>query len=99
LKQRVEQDWKSPRYQHQVRPIQRSEPDYPPAVFAAGVTGWVMVDFEISNEGKVVDPLVLDSDPPFVFEGAALAATRTWVYEKAVEPSRATVTVRFDIDR
>ncbi len=101
LNQQVKRAWKSPRYEHAVRPIQRIEPKYPSAVFAAGIEGWVLVDFEISGEGAVVDPMVLDSDPPFVFDGAALAATRHWVYEPSekADPIRATVRLNFDIER
>jgi TonB family protein len=58
-----------------------------------------MVDFEISNKGAVVDPVILDSNPPFVFESAALTALRGWSYEppRRDEPPRAVVVIRFEI--
>jgi len=94
-----EQARSSPLYRHVVQPIQRSEPKYPSAMVAAKVKGWVVVDFEIARNGSVVDPVVVDSDPPFVFDGAALAAMQHWVYESSNEdePIRAVVRLNFDI--
>ena len=37
--------------------------------------------YGIAANGKTVDPIVVDSDPPFVFEGTALRAVRQWVYK------------------
>ncbi|HKA15060.1 MAG TPA: energy transducer TonB [Myxococcota bacterium] len=101
-KQQVEAAWKTPLYQHGGRrPIQRTEPGYPSAMAAARVKGWVMVDFRIARDGSVGDALILDSDPPFVFEAAALAAVRRWTYEPSdkSEPTRATVKLDFDIEQ
>ena len=87
------------RYGFGVQPISRVEPRYPGIPLAAGIEGWVMVDFAISGDGTIVDPIVLDSHPAFVFDAAALAAIRHWVYEPSTgsEPVRRTVKLQFQI--
>jgi TonB family protein len=83
-----------------VKPRHRIDPIYPPVLFNAGVQGWVFVEIEISPSGAVIDPIVLDSEPPFVFDGAALAVIRNWIYEPTgqSEPIPARVRMNFTID-
>jgi TonB family protein len=92
-------EWQTRHYEKSARPIQRIDPKYPSAIVAAKIRGWVLVDFGISSDGSVVDPVVIDSDPPFIFDGAALAAMRHWVYEPSSnsELTRAAVRLNFDI--
>lgn len=42
--------------------------------------GWVVVEFELSDEGKVVDPRVYDSSPEGVFDAIAVLAVSKWYY-------------------
>jgi len=62
-------------------PSKRSPALYPPLARASAVEGFAVVEFGIGANGKTVDPIVVGSDPPFVFEGAALRAVRDWVYK------------------
>lgn len=82
-----------------VRPIRRTKPKYPRAAEAAGLTGWVLVDFAVSKLGIARDAVVLDSSPPFVFDVAALTALHQWRYEppKSVEDPRTAVVIRFEL--
>ncbi|MEZ4332671.1 MAG: energy transducer TonB [Myxococcota bacterium] len=59
---------------------ERSEALYPPLARAAGVEGFAVVEFGIRRNGQTTDPVVVDSEPPFVFEGTALRAVRSWRY-------------------
>ena len=91
--QRITQQWETPLYKHGVKPIHRMDPTYPSAINAAHIAGRVVVDFEISNEGTVVDPIVVITEPPFVFDGSALAAVRHWIYEPSTTGERKRVAV------
>jgi TonB family protein len=102
LKRRADQEQgtKSSRYDHDVLPIFRMNPAYPAWLREAGIEGWVIVDFEIAGDGTVIDPIVLDSDPPFVFDSAALGAIRNWIYEPSTEGGsiRHLIRLNFEID-
>jgi TonB family protein len=89
-----------PEYDHGARPIQRATPQYPNPLRAARIEGWVAIDFGITSGGGVTDALVVASEPPFIFEAAALAAMRHWVYEPSVaaEPRRVRVRVDFELN-
>ena len=60
------------------RPIVREEPRYPDA--AGSQSGWVIVSGVLDGRGWVTDPKVLASEPPGVFDAAALAAFDAWRY-------------------
>lgn len=53
---------------------------YPPKAKRYRYVGQVIVRFGISPDGKVVDPFVAESEPPGVFERAALMHVKTWRY-------------------
>jgi TonB family protein len=56
------------------------------------------VDFEILSDGRVVDVVVLASDPPFVFDRAALLAIQRWTYQRSPsrEPFRHKIKLQFE---
>lgn len=62
-------------------PTTRSPASYPPLARASAVEGFAVVEFGISRQGKTLDPIVVDSEPPFVFDGTALRAVRGWQYK------------------
>jgi TonB family protein len=103
LKQRIEarSDSALHRYGFGVQPLSRVDPRYPQIPLAAGIEGWVLVDFEISGDGTIADPVVFDSHPPFVFDAATLAAIRHWVYEPSTgsEPLRRKVKLQFELEK
>lgn len=61
-------------------PSERSDALYPPLARVAGVEGFAVVEYGIRRNGETTDPVIVDSEPPFVFEGAALRAVRSWKY-------------------
>lgn len=67
----------------------RSQALYPPLARASGVEGFAVVDFGISPGGETIDPVIVDSDPPFLFEGTSLRAVRGWEYKskRSADPS------------
>jgi protein TonB len=86
-------------------PLVRVDPDYPTRAKQQGLEGWVELEFTITPVGTVTDARVIGSQPPLVFDNAALAAVRKWRYnpktENGVAIARAGVQVRlrFEIDK
>jgi protein TonB len=77
-------------------------PEYPPMARAAGITGVVIIEAVIAEDGSVRDARVLRSAP--LLDQAALAAVRQWVYRPTLlngVPVSVimTVTVRFELRR
>jgi|JI10StandDraft_1071094.scaffolds.fasta_scaffold561312_2 TonB family protein len=74
-------------------PSVRTTALYPPLARAAAVEGFAVVEFGVAENGKTVDPIIVDSNPPFVFEGSALRAVREWIYksQRNVDPDARSV--------
>jgi len=70
-------------------PLVRVNPDYPPRAKQRGIEGWVEVEFTITKVGTVTDERVLRSNPPYIFDRAALQAIRRWRYNPQIEDGRA----------
>jgi TonB family protein len=58
------------------KPVAPLEVAYPQRAFDAGQSGYVIVEFTLDAKGHASDPKVIESDPPRVFDGAALQAVR-----------------------
>ncbi len=58
-------------------------PDYPDSARQAGLEGKVILQIIIDEQGKVTEAEVILAQPPGVFEQAALAAVRQWIFEPA----------------
>ena len=59
-------------------------PYYPRKALRLGYEGYVNIQFDIAKDGTVLDPYVIESRPPGVFERAAIKAVRKWVYEAPI---------------
>jgi protein TonB len=79
-------------------------PIYPEDARAAGVQGDVVVRYDVSVTGTVVNARIESADPPGVFDQAALAAVRSWRYNPQIRDGEAQAvenilsTVRFRLD-
>lgn len=79
---RIQRAALGPRGARDVRePAERPPALYPPLARASGVEGFAVVDFGIAADGRTVDPIIVDSEPPFLFEATALRAVRSWEYK------------------
>ncbi len=67
----------------------RTAPRYPQRALSRGVEGWVLMEFTISAAGFAINPVVLDSDPPKMFDRAALNAVKRWKYRPKKEDGKA----------
>lgn len=65
------------------RPAQRiggADQAYPPAARAAGIEGVVVVRYDVAADGTVSNARVESAAPAGVFDAAALAAVRSWIF-------------------
>jgi TonB family protein len=60
------------------QPIARPIPDYPTTAGAA--EGYVKLRFTVGKDGHVADAAVVESNPPGVFDAAALAGVKQWTF-------------------
>jgi TonB family protein len=65
-------------------PLARAQPEYPKAAAVRGIGGSVTLKLSIAADGKVRDATIVSSDPPGVFDQAALAAVRKWQFSPKV---------------
>ena len=68
-----------------ILPIVKVSPVYPPAAVRRRQEGYVLVEFTVTETGFVADVLVVDAEPPEVFDSAALAAVSRYKYKPRVE--------------
>ena len=64
-----------------VIPLVRIQPTYPMRANRRRIEGWVKVEFTITKEGIVKDPVVVDSKPSSIFNSAALKAIKRWKFK------------------
>ena len=62
---------------------------YPADAMANGVEGRVVVRYDVTVAGTVANAVVIESEPPGVFDDAALAAVRSWRFRPMVDHGEA----------
>ena len=62
---------------------------YPPTAKAAGIEGRVVIRYDVTVEGSVANPTVVESEPAGIFDAAALASLSQWRFRPRVENGRA----------
>lgn len=85
-------------------PLVRTAPLYPPSALSRKIEGRVKILFTVSEDGTVLDPKVIASEPPNVFDSSALRAIRKWKFRKKMNEGRAVAwqslqTIIFKLDR
>ena len=65
----------------QVKRVSFPPPDFPRRALRLGVEGTVRLEFDIAPDGSVLDPYVVESNPPGVFDRNAIEAVRKALYE------------------
>ncbi len=61
-------------------PFLTPAPEYPRRAAARGIEGWVVVSFTITETGTVTDAVVVGSEPPGMFDSAALRTVARYKY-------------------
>lgn len=65
-------------------PIVKVQPVYPRRALQRGIEGYVIVEFTVTSNGSVRDPVVVESNPPKVFDNAAIKAALKFKYKPRV---------------
>ena len=63
------------------RPTRIASTRFPRRLASAARRGAVVMEFMVSEKGKPVDPRVVDSEPPGIFDRYALSTIRRWRYK------------------
>ena len=66
-------------------PIVKVAPMYPPGAQSRGQEGWVLLEFTVTESGSVTDAVVVEAQPPGVFDEAAKRAVLKFKYKPRVE--------------
>lgn len=86
-------------------PIVKVAPTYPRRAAQRGIEGYVVVEFTVSKLGTVINPMVIESDPPNIFDRAALSAAKKFKYKPKIENGKAIEVpgvrniIRFELDK
>lgn len=67
-----------------VLPIVKVPPQYPRRATQRGIEGWVLVEFTITATGAVINPILIDADPPGIFNRSALRTIVKWKYKPRI---------------
>jgi len=67
----------------QASPVRRTNAVYPPAARKRGQEGFVVLNFLVQADGSVSGVRVLQSDPPGLFDQAAIEAVSQWQFNPA----------------
>ena len=57
---------------------------YPRKALRLEREGYVIIEFDVDQDGSVIDPYVVESEPAGLFERAAMKSIRKWLYEPPV---------------
>ena len=66
-------------------PVFRIEPKYPRKAAMSRIEGWVKLEFTITEDGSVSDPVVVDSRPRRTFDRSAIRSIRKWRFKPRME--------------
>lgn len=71
-------------------PIVKVAPIYPRRAQSRGIEGYVLVEFTVTTNGSVRDPIVIEAQPEGVFNRAAIDAALKFKYKPRVVDGTAT---------
>ena len=60
-------------------------PLYPRRAARLQIEGFVTIEFTITQDGNVIEPVIVESEPPDIFDRAALQAIVQWKFEPLME--------------
>ena len=65
-------------------PIVKVSPVYPRRALSRGIEGYVIVEFTVTKQGSVRDPIVVEAEPANLFDKAAKDAAKKFKYKPRV---------------
>ena len=86
------------------QPIVRISPSYPPKAKLRRIEGEVHLEFVVGEDGAVRSPMVVQSDPPGLFDQAALRAVERWRFQPGIKrgspvPVRVRQRLQFSLEK
>lgn len=72
--------------------VQRVNPNYPARALRQQISGWVDLEFTITEFGDVTDVRVVDADPKRIFDRDAIRAVQAWKFRPKIENGNAVAT-------
>jgi len=72
----------------ELTPLVRFPPEYPMAAQVSRIEGFVLLRFTVTETGSVADPEVLRSEPPGIFDRAAIRSVMRWKYQPQLANGR-----------
>ena len=94
----------APAHHVYAKPVVQTAPKYPAMERSRGHQGWVELNFVVTEDGEVVDPVVEASSGSRAFEHEAIKTVKRWRYEpatkngKPVPQSKTAVRISFAMD-
>ncbi len=73
-------------------PIQKVDPEFPPAARRLGAAGKVVVKFLVKADGSVIRASILEADPEGLFDRSALDAIGKWRFTPGIYQGKAVAT-------
>ena len=67
------------------RIIRKIDPLYPFAAKRKNIQGSVTLRFIVTKDGTVIDPSIVESEPPDIFDNSALKAILRWRFKPAIK--------------
>jgi len=68
----------------EMMPVFKPEPEYPIDALQQGIEGYVIVQFNVTEEGTVENPVVLESKPADTFDSSAIRAASKFKYKPKI---------------
>jgi TonB family protein len=65
---------------------------------AAGIEGYALVEFGVTPRGQTTNPVVVESEPRFLFDGTSIRAVREWQYARSQDSDRQVIKLLFRRD-
>ena len=65
-------------------PLVKVRPDYPRRAQTRGIEGYVILEFTVTKSGSVANPVVIEAEPPDIFNRAAINAALKFKYKPKV---------------
>ena len=65
-------------------PIVKVAPVYPRRALTRGIEGYVLLEFTVNSAGAVENPVVVEADPPGIFDRSAVQAALKFKYKPKV---------------
>lgn len=67
-------------FHFKLEPIKRTHPKYPESAARKRISGYTVVEFDIAEDGRVINPKVIESIPGKVFDKSSIRAIKRWKY-------------------